>query len=126
MIRRPPRSTLFPYTTLFRSDEFELGFQVLRFVGDDESAREQMEYGAIGAGNGSIELPAREHGHSARADCLLDNLFGAGNSFSGKSGMNCAEKVVANRSFSQWQEDRFIHGIRGPLGCRFELADGLN
>src|SRR5256712_8740039 len=25
MIRRPPRSTLFPYTTLFRSDEGELG-----------------------------------------------------------------------------------------------------
>src|SRR2546430_6089518 len=25
MIRRPPRSTLFPYTTLFRSDSFEAG-----------------------------------------------------------------------------------------------------
>src|SRR6266496_6456779 len=25
MIRRPPRSTLFPYTTLFRSDQFSLG-----------------------------------------------------------------------------------------------------
>src|SRR2546426_6183331 len=25
MIRRPPRSTLFPYTTLFRSLEFQLG-----------------------------------------------------------------------------------------------------
>src|SRR3712207_8953390 len=25
MIRRPPRSTLFPYTTLFRSDELEPG-----------------------------------------------------------------------------------------------------
>src|SRR5258708_37513665 len=25
MIRRPPRSTLFPYTTLFRSDDFPLG-----------------------------------------------------------------------------------------------------
>src|SRR5258708_18163784 len=25
MIRRPPRSTLFPYTTLFRSPIFELG-----------------------------------------------------------------------------------------------------
>src|SRR5690348_17664086 len=25
MIRRPPRSTLFPYTTLFRSDDVELG-----------------------------------------------------------------------------------------------------
>src|SRR3712207_7677187 len=26
MIRRPPRSTLFPYTTLFRSLPFQLGF----------------------------------------------------------------------------------------------------
>src|SRR3712207_6979654 len=26
MIRRPPRSTLFPYTTLFRSTEEEVGF----------------------------------------------------------------------------------------------------
>src|ERR1041385_9469135 len=26
MIRRPPRSTLFPYTTLFRSDEFVMGY----------------------------------------------------------------------------------------------------
>src|SRR2546427_5474529 len=25
MIRRPPRSTLFPYTTLFRSDEHAIG-----------------------------------------------------------------------------------------------------
>src|SRR5258708_29854051 len=30
MIRRPPRSTLFPYTTLFRSD---LGARVLQAVG---------------------------------------------------------------------------------------------
>src|SRR5256885_13328547 len=28
MIRRPPRSTLFPYTTLFRSGAFELPLQV--------------------------------------------------------------------------------------------------
>src|SRR5947208_14831065 len=26
MIRRPPRSTLFPYTTLFRSSSYRLGF----------------------------------------------------------------------------------------------------
>src|SRR3712207_7155484 len=26
MIRRPPRSTLFPYTTLFRSEEDDFGF----------------------------------------------------------------------------------------------------
>src|SRR5260370_19026591 len=29
MIRRPPRSTLFPYTTLFRSHEIELLFLIL-------------------------------------------------------------------------------------------------
>src|SRR2546422_1991376 len=31
MIRRPPRSTLFPYTTLFRSPNGDLGPQVLAF-----------------------------------------------------------------------------------------------
>src|SRR5258708_22884303 len=30
MIRRPPRSTLFPYTTLFRSHEASTTWQVLR------------------------------------------------------------------------------------------------
>src|SRR2546426_8084171 len=29
MIRRPPRSTLFPYTTLFRSDPFPVGSRTL-------------------------------------------------------------------------------------------------
>src|SRR3712207_7298062 len=29
MIRRPPRSTLFPYTTLFRSEELDRGARVL-------------------------------------------------------------------------------------------------
>src|SRR5260370_29425700 len=31
MIRRPPRSTLFPYTTLFRSLQFQLHAQGQRF-----------------------------------------------------------------------------------------------
>src|SRR3712207_8270151 len=39
MIRRPPRSTLFPYTTLFRSAELTadgLGAAVVRRVVDDD------------------------------------------------------------------------------------------
>src|SRR2546430_6627337 len=32
MIRRPPRSTLFPYTTLFRSESGRRNFSVLRRV----------------------------------------------------------------------------------------------
>src|SRR3712207_7360705 len=31
MIRRPPRSTLFPYTTLFRSPTYPLGFNFCQF-----------------------------------------------------------------------------------------------
>src|SRR2546427_8101585 len=36
MIRRPPRSTLFPYTTLFRSVMRRLGRWVRQNVADDE------------------------------------------------------------------------------------------
>jgi len=32
MIRRPPRSTLFPYTTLFRSDDQAFGEAVKNFL----------------------------------------------------------------------------------------------
>src|SRR3989449_6617196 len=35
MIRRPPRSTLFPYTTLFRSDEVHAGLTRLPGAMDD-------------------------------------------------------------------------------------------
>src|SRR2546428_3004028 len=40
MIRRPPRSTLFPYTTLFRSANYyrdKLGFRYERFWNDPPS-----------------------------------------------------------------------------------------
>src|SRR3712207_7635695 len=43
MIRRPPRSTLFPYTTLFRSDEPGGNWPAKAFVGSaasfDDTAR---------------------------------------------------------------------------------------
>src|SRR5690348_17879176 len=49
MLRRPPRSTLFPYTTLFRSeqragvvDEVARG-EVVGAVGDDVVALEELE-----------------------------------------------------------------------------------
>src|SRR3712207_8798267 len=45
MIRRPPRSTLFPYTTLFRShtDPRELFFgENIRAVANDDKARERI------------------------------------------------------------------------------------
>src|SRR5260370_23211762 len=57
MIRRPPRSTLFPYTTLFRSDDYitllnryfdvtvgavmGAGGEVLKFIGDADELRSE-------------------------------------------------------------------------------------
>src|SRR5258708_39012699 len=42
MIRRPPRSTLFPYTTLFRSGVQALLFQVLRQLGRAQALQKQL------------------------------------------------------------------------------------
>src|SRR5256885_11511377 len=50
MIRRPPRSTLFPYTTLFRSGEEEAQGQGVR-------ARRESRRGA--PGRGRARRPAR-------------------------------------------------------------------
>src|SRR2546430_8901035 len=46
MIRRPPRSTLFPYTTLFRSPELVIGDQPGVVVGADE--RRSVEQAVVG------------------------------------------------------------------------------
>src|SRR3712207_6865977 len=54
MIRRPPRSTLFPYTTLFRSDHIVSGLQV-----------------AVGDGDREIDLPVRAPAHEREAGEIL-------------------------------------------------------
>src|SRR3712207_7260511 len=43
MIRRPPRSTLFPYTTLFRSEMLDMGFiEDIEAILDAAPASRQM------------------------------------------------------------------------------------
>src|SRR2546426_7645515 len=44
MIRRPPRSTLFPYTTLFRSTAFNMG---RTSVGENITASRDRSYGGL-------------------------------------------------------------------------------
>src|SRR5688572_32387501 len=51
MIRRPPRSTLFPYATLFRSARFAGGHQrKARHVADPDPAEALVHAGGIAAG----------------------------------------------------------------------------
>src|SRR3712207_7626062 len=53
MIRRPPRSTLFPYTTLFRSSEMRLDLQpkLLRVL-------QEREFDRVG-GAGPVQVDVR-------------------------------------------------------------------
>src|SRR5688572_32348311 len=56
MIRRPPRSTLFPYTTLFRSLAFAVAHQ--RFFATLEPGARQ---GIEGADNAAMVVRSEEH-----------------------------------------------------------------
>src|SRR5690242_21614586 len=68
MIRRPPRSTLFPYTTLFRSlrdaDARELLAQVVRWP-LDERVRDRIVAETGGNPLALLELPRRSEEHTS-------------------------------------------------------------
>src|SRR3712207_8063311 len=61
MIRRPPRSTLFPYTTLFRSDGASLAQGARRHRADagdrQERVDEPPDRAAAGRGDAGADLP---------------------------------------------------------------------
>src|SRR2546422_5370010 len=61
MIRRPPRSTLFPYTTLFRSDLDDLGAHVAQHHRDRRA----------GEGRRHAELAARSEEHTSELQSRL-------------------------------------------------------
>src|SRR2546426_9077041 len=54
MIRRPPRSTLFPYTTLFRSRADDLVPDILQLEQLDDLALDDGAMGALLAGGAAV------------------------------------------------------------------------
>src|SRR3712207_8924772 len=59
MIRRPPRSTLFPYTTLFRSAQMTDARELRRMLGALRDVRELIEIGAYQTGTDPLVDRAR-------------------------------------------------------------------
>src|SRR5690348_17399975 len=57
MIRRPPRSTLFPYTTLFRSG---------RVVGTEEDSKRTKQAKNLGSASKAISAPTRSEERFSR------------------------------------------------------------
>src|SRR3712207_7021588 len=82
MIRRPPRSTLFPYTTLFRShDQFRTA--VIVQIGDRErgsliSVRKPVRYGGPGSPpSGDVAGGAQRDRKSTRLNSSHANISDA-------------------------------------------------
>src|SRR2546422_5437811 len=78
MIRRPPRSTLFPYTTLFRSagevlDRLREGARMRRQVGRIDRAR---RFAREDQGPGSREVSAEAPEHADRKSTRLNSSHG--------------------------------------------------
>src|ERR1035441_4888101 len=75
MIRRPPRSTLFPYTTLFRSD---LALSRSRFAAGDVTgarAHEKLTRGSVGDySNRPIDAGLRPTGGKIPDGVLIANV----------------------------------------------------
>src|SRR2546429_4938494 len=70
MIRRPPRSTLFPYTTLFRSGFAKRSFGPLGRIQVALEARRERLRGA-GIGRLSRKIPNRSEEHTSELQSRL-------------------------------------------------------
>src|SRR3712207_7089627 len=74
MIRRPPRSTLFPYTTLFRSDRRAVaGRRVERVVLLGRRARERLEPVRV-VGRAALHRPGAHRRGDAVGQLDLERL----------------------------------------------------
>src|SRR5256886_16694209 len=72
MIRRPPRSTLFPYTTLFRSDDEIARLLDVNVKGPLYAARHAIPIMLRQAGGGGILFTPSKTGLVAQTDSPVD------------------------------------------------------
>src|SRR2546422_7515462 len=79
MIRRPPRSTLFPYTTLFRS-AYDLGAAAVGatiYFGSDQSARQIIEISqAFAQAHELVGAEVDRRAHGDRKSTRLNSSHG--------------------------------------------------
>src|SRR3990167_10586625 len=92
MIRRPPRSTLFPYTTLFRSDDAFTGLNEWSSLSDVYSGLKDM----VSALSSPGDLPSQYANATGEADKL--GLAGAVSVM--KNDINAAAWVGDNSSLT--------------------------
>ena len=72
----------------------ELLLELIGFVEQNGGARDEIEDGAVGSGDGRIKLPAGKNVDAAGADGGFDDFFGASNALAAEARVNCAEQDV--------------------------------
>src|SRR5256885_9843163 len=83
MIRRPPRSTLFPYTTLFRSQSVGQAIEHFLFPVGEIRRQERQDFSRADAGKNRVR--SEEHTSELQSPCnlvcrlLLDKKKHSGN-----------------------------------------------
>src|SRR5256885_16844722 len=108
MIRRPPRSTLFPYTTLFRSEYHAL----LRLVDPAPAATEQELRARLERqGELSAEVRALLAGDASAAERIA-NLFPDDPALRKLRG----QALLAHLAESYGLSARLLRNRRGPVG----------
>src|SRR2546426_5775756 len=117
MIRRPPRSTLFPYTTLFRSD-FEIAsvLEAPQHVGvarDERTLRDDADVQALAARQ-PLEDPAREP--EAPLGWLVGVGSGPDDDRRGRAGRRTGGPKVPPQIALERAEQRVLHE-HAPLEC---------
>src|SRR3712207_9524793 len=104
MIRRPPRSTLFPYTTLFRSTS---------------SVQAMAGRLARGGGHGTDAAQRREAGFRSKA---LRIVAGRQEELCGRA---MADRVAGHKGGRELLDNGGDHGVEvGDLVVQFKVASG--
>src|SRR2546430_17451103 len=97
MIRRPPRSTLFPYTTLFRSLRNPTNQQLAACLGFNDAIDRTQLRDLVVVGAGPAGLAAAVYGASEGLDVLVLESTAPG----GQAGSRDRKSTRLNSSHSQ-------------------------
>src|SRR5256886_14147330 len=147
MIRRPPRSTLFPYTTLFRSRRFAQVVFVERSGGDDHEIHgDRLVHPPTGDGPrrvGTVERSFPETGavrddlaaaggaHGPAHGCLVARMVDTGNPVTrpvgpivGEGGPTPRRVAPHDETVGGWATVTDGYAQRVGRGCRQRNADG--
>src|SRR5258708_27335235 len=98
MIRRPPRSTLFPYTTLFRSDQVEGP------IAGRDFERVGFEYAGAEAAPRDLLRSRREHGMAEGRAARLDRK---------STRLNSSHQIISYAVFCLKKKKTKIKNISG-------------